>query len=137
MGTLIEYLKAPPPVDTAPADLNMFGLPNYNAPTFRWKLPQTGSEPLQVAVQPPIAAPVRLSSSAPELTSKAAFSERWSGDTTKTASSKVPGAREWLAQQRKQGGPIVLEASSNEQSSSYAEPARPHWLLSAFSPSPK
>lgn len=136
MGTLIEYLKTPPPVDAAPTDLNLFGLPNYKAPTFRWKLPQTGSEPLQVPVQPPIATPVRLSSAAAEPASNG-FSDRWSGDTTRTASStKVPGAREWLAQQRKQADPIVLEASPADQTSSYAEAAKAHWLLTAFSPKP-
>ncbi|TYO63867.1 TolC family outer membrane protein [Bradyrhizobium hipponense] len=136
MGTLIEYLKAPPPVDAAPTDLNLFGLPNYRAPTFHWRLPQTGSEPLQVPVQPPIATPVRLSSAAAEPASNG-FSDRWSGDTTRTASStKVPGVREWLAQQRKQADPIVLEASPADQTSSYAEAAKAHWLLTAFSPKP-
>src|SRR5947207_8744099 len=50
MGTLIEYLKAPPPVDTAPVDLLTFGLPAYGFPTLRVNLPQTGSEPLRVPV---------------------------------------------------------------------------------------
>src|SRR5215475_15490978 len=53
MGTLLEYLKAPPPVDSAPVDLVAFSLPAYKPPTFRWTLPQTGSEPLQVAVPEP------------------------------------------------------------------------------------
>ncbi len=48
MGTLIEYLKAPPPVDVAPVDLLTFGLPAYGLPTLRVNLPQTGSEPLRV-----------------------------------------------------------------------------------------
>ena len=49
MGTLIEYLKAPPPVDAAPVDLLSFGLPAYALPTLRVNLPQTGSEPLRVS----------------------------------------------------------------------------------------
>ena len=54
MGTLIEYLKAPPPVDTAPVDLLTFGLPAYGLPTLRVNLPQTGSEPLRVPVPEPV-----------------------------------------------------------------------------------
>src|SRR4029077_16384170 len=76
MGTLIEYLKAPPPVDTAPVDLLTFGLPAYGLPTIRVNLPQTGSEPLQV--------PVR----------KDGFKDRWPQSV-----SNVPGASEWIAQQ--------------------------------------
>ena len=56
MGTLIEYLKAPPPVDTAPVDLLTFGLPAYGLPTLRVNLPQTGSEPLRVSVPEPVVA---------------------------------------------------------------------------------
>ncbi len=41
-GTLLEYLKAPPPVDSAPMDLGIFATPDYKAPTLRVKLPQTG-----------------------------------------------------------------------------------------------
>ena len=49
MGTLLEYLKAPPPVDAAPLDSMPLGLIGYKFPTPRLTLPQTGSEPLQVA----------------------------------------------------------------------------------------
>ena len=56
MGTLIEYLKAPPPVDVAPVDLLTFGLPAYGFPTLRVNLPQTGSEPLRVMVPEPVVA---------------------------------------------------------------------------------
>jgi adhesin transport system outer membrane protein len=42
MGTLLEYLKAPPPVDAAPVDLAPLGLPAYKFPTPRVTLPQTG-----------------------------------------------------------------------------------------------
>src|SRR6266403_5069372 len=50
MGSLTEYLKAPPPVDAAPVDTLQFGLPKYQLPTIRVNLPQTGSEPLRVPV---------------------------------------------------------------------------------------
>src|SRR5437016_14419435 len=48
MGALVEYLKAPPPVDAAPLDSIPFGLIGYKLPTLRVNLPQTGSEPLRV-----------------------------------------------------------------------------------------
>ena len=35
MGTLLEYLKSPPPVDAAPLDLMPLGLPAYKFPTPR------------------------------------------------------------------------------------------------------
>src|SRR6266446_421228 len=50
MGTLLEYLKAPPPVDAAPLDSIPFGLIGYKLPTLRINLPQAGSEPLRVPV---------------------------------------------------------------------------------------
>src|SRR3954466_10242416 len=48
MGTLLEYLKAPPPVDAAPLDSISLGFIGYKWPTLRVNLPQTGSEPLRV-----------------------------------------------------------------------------------------
>src|SRR6478735_4913463 len=76
MGTLVEYLKAPPPVDVAPVDLLTFGLPAYGLPTIRVNLPQTGSKPLRV----------------PQTTD--GFKDRWPQSV-----SNVPGASEWMAQQ--------------------------------------
>jgi len=101
MGTLIEYLKAPPPVDAAPVDLLSFGLPAYGLPTFRVKLPQTGSEPLHVPVPG-----ARAAAPAPLLGTLATveprpgedFNDRWGRSTV--GSSNVPGASEWLAQQK-------------------------------------
>jgi len=130
-GTLIEYLKAPPPVDAAPTDLNLFGLPDYKVPTIRWTLPQSGSEPLRVAVPAPTAAPVRLSYAATGPTTSA-FGDRFSGEP-EAGSVKVAGVSAWFAQRQDSGGPIVLE-SSTSQRSSYAATEKPHWLLTAFSP---
>src|SRR6195256_761916 len=48
MGTLLEYLKAPPPVDAAPLDTFALGFVPYKLPTVRITLPETGSEPLRV-----------------------------------------------------------------------------------------
>jgi outer membrane protein, adhesin transport system len=137
MGTLIEYLKAPPPVDTAPVDLLTFGLPAYGLPTLRVNLPQTGSEPLRVSVpEPVVAASARpvTANAAIEPQARDGFKERWP-----QSASNVPGASEWMAQQN--GGspdtPTVIYGNNpTVAASSYAatSPLKPHWLLSAFSP---
>ncbi|MCL2715472.1 MAG: TolC family outer membrane protein [Alphaproteobacteria bacterium] len=49
MGGLLEYLKAPPPVDAAPMDLVAFRLPAYKLAPVRWGAPQVGSQPLLTA----------------------------------------------------------------------------------------
>ena len=137
MGTLIEYLKAPPPVDTAPVDLLTFGLPAYSLPTLRVNLPQTGSEPLRVAVREPVVAastrPV-AAYAAIEAEATDGFKHRWP-----QSASNVPGASEWMAQQKRgnEGAPTVIYGSTSAvEASSYAatSPQKPHWLLSAFSP---
>src|SRR5258705_2182102 len=56
MGTLLEYLKAPPPVDAAPLDSIPFAVFPYTLPTLRVFLPQTGSEPLRVSDAVPVGA---------------------------------------------------------------------------------
>jgi adhesin transport system outer membrane protein len=139
MGTLMEYLKSPPPVDAAPVDLLSFGLPAYGFPTLRVNLPQTGSEPLRVPV--PAA---EVSASARPVSALAAlepqqgpgFQDRWPNKSA-VASSKVPGASEWIAQQK--GGnvdtPTVIYGDPEvAKASSFAatDPQKPHWLLSAF-----
>src|SRR3954453_7575646 len=53
MGTLLEYLKSPPPVDAAPLDSIPLGFIGYKWPTLRVNLPQTGSEPLRAGEVPP------------------------------------------------------------------------------------
>src|SRR6266478_6804124 len=61
MGTLLEYLKAPPPVDAAPLDVIPFAVFPYTLPTLRVTLPQTGSEPLRVSDAAPVGSAVRVS----------------------------------------------------------------------------
>lgn len=137
MGTLIEYLKAPPPVDTAPVELLSFGLPAYSLPTLRVNLPQTGSDPLRVAVPAPVvvasARPVTALASAESPTADG-FKDRW----PRSASNKIPGASEWMAQQEgiTTDTPTVIYGNTPAEASSYAatSPLKPHWLLSAFSP---
>ncbi len=134
-GTLLEYLKSPPPVDTAPVDLVAFNLPAYKPPTFRWTLPQTGSEPLRVAVpEPRTAAPLRAMGYATEPQAKdeaSGFMERW----PKSLGSLVAGASEWLAQKPNGSRPLPLDPNSASTSAtSYADTGKPHWLATAFTP---
>ena len=149
MGTLMEYLKAPPPVDAAPVDLLSLGLPAYTLPTVRFHAPQTGSEPLRVATPGgagPAAAyasidpqvPLRGTQATPQRTAAQAtegFTERW--PSSSSVAGNVPGASEWIAQQK--GGnvdtPTVIYGDPDvAKASSFAagNPQKPHWLLSAF-----
>src|SRR5882672_394201 len=66
MGTLLEYLKAPPPVDAAPLDSLPFGLIGYKLPTLRITLPETGSEPLRVAATDASARPAAYAAVEPQ-----------------------------------------------------------------------
>ena len=138
MGTLIEYLKAPPPVDIAPVDLLTFGLPAYGLPTLRVNLPQTGSEPLRVSVPEPVVAasprPTNAYAAVEPQAGGDGFKDRWPQSV-----SNVPGASEWMAQQN--GGtsetPTVIYGNTpTVAANSYAatSPQKPLWLLSAFSP---
>jgi adhesin transport system outer membrane protein len=144
MGSLVEYLKAPPPVDAAPVDTISFGLPPYNFPTVRVHAPQTGSEPLRVST-PGGAGPAAAYASiepqggqaAPQRTvaqAKEGFSDRW---PSATAAGNIPGASEWIAQQK--GGnvdtPTVIYGDPDvAKAASFAptDQQKPHWLLSAF-----
>lgn len=131
MGTLIEYLKAPPPVDAAPTDMLSIGLPRYSFPTLRVNLPQTGPEPLHVAVPAPVAAARPAKAYAAAQPKDAGFADRFTGATTTAA---VPGSAEWMQQQKSAAdGPNVIYAdpSVTANASSYAS-TKPHWLLSAF-----
>ncbi|MBR0823175.1 TolC family outer membrane protein [Bradyrhizobium liaoningense] len=127
MGTLLEYLKAPPPVDAAPVDLGLLGTPTYKLPTPRVNLPQTGSEPLKVPVPAPEAAPQRLGY-ASEAPGTDAFKDRW------PKSSYLPsltGSNAWLTQHQSPNAPVALEASPV---TAYSADKKPHWLATAFDP---
>jgi adhesin transport system outer membrane protein len=129
MGTLLEYLKAPPPVDAAPLDLAPLGLPAYKLPTPRLTLPQTGSEPLQVS-------DAAIGASAAPLAYAAApqdgFRDRWPRGS---AAAKMLGAPEWFAQKSWHPPSLVAHVDPTiGQSTAYADQDKPHWLLSAFPP---
>ena len=140
MGTLLEYLKAPPPVDAAPLDSIPFGLIGYKLPTLRITLPQTGSEPLLVPVPAPEVSgrPVAaLASAEQQGQGQEGFKERWPHQGASVASNLF-GASEWFAQNNKgqiPNEPTVLygdTAAQQPMSYASAEPGKPLWLLSAF-----
>jgi adhesin transport system outer membrane protein len=139
MGTLLEYLKAPPPVDAAPLDSIPFGLIGYKLPTLRITLPQAGSEPLRVPVPAaevsgrPVAA---YASAEPQgQQGQEGFKDRW---PQSSFVSSLFGAPEWFAQNNKgqiPNEPTVLygdTAAQQPMSYASAEPGKPLWLLSAF-----
>jgi outer membrane protein, adhesin transport system len=133
MGTLLEYLKAPPPVDAAPLDSIPFAVFPYTLPTLRVFLPQTGSEPLRVSDVAPVgSAAVRVSAlaSAEPKVQEEGFQDRWPRGTF---AESMPGVSEWFAEKKASSAdqPIVLHADG-ESMSYAAEPGKPYWLLTAF-----
>jgi adhesin transport system outer membrane protein len=135
MGTLLEYLKAPPPVDAAPLDIIAGGLVPYKLPAIRVTLPETGSEPLRVAT-PAIDASARpLSYAATESSERDVFRDRWPRRST---AARMIGAMEWFAQQRAPSGDQATGYSQagGQPAMTYAatDSDKPHWLLTAFPP---
>jgi adhesin transport system outer membrane protein len=137
MGTLLEYLKSPPPVDAAPIDLAPLGLPAYRFPTPRLTLPQTGSEPLRVSDAAIGASAAPMAYAAVEPQDK--FSERWPRGA---AAARMLGASEWFAQKNghepNQAAAAHVDPTA-QQSMSFAATGdgKPYWLLSAFPSDPK
>lgn len=133
MGTLLEYLKSPPPVDSAPVDLIAFSLPTYKAPNFRWTLPQTGSEPLEVAVPTPGATSARaaMASADAQPAEVPGFKDRWPKSSFATT---MTGVREWLAQRKGDSDPTSLDQATTGKATAYAPTGKPHWLATAFKP---
>jgi adhesin transport system outer membrane protein len=133
MGTLLEYLKAPPPVDAAPLDTLQGGIVPYKLPTLRVTLPETGSEPLRVNDIPVNANARAAASAAAEPQQQEAFKDRW---PKWNLAASMLGAAEWIAERRSSSDKPAMdyEDAANQRLMSYAatEPAKPHWLLSAF-----
>ncbi len=132
MGTLLEYLKAPPPVDAAPLDVMPLGLPAYKFPTPRMTLPQTGSDPLRVsdAATGTAGAPMAYAAAAaPQV-----FTDRWPRGA---AAARMLGALEWFAEKNGRS-PSLTPAHVDPtlgRSVAYAsttDEGKPYWLLSAF-----
>jgi outer membrane protein, adhesin transport system len=131
MGTLLEYLKAPPPVDAAPLDTLPLGLVPYKLPTLRVTLPETGSEPLRVTDAAIDASrPAAYASADPQ--DQERFKDRW---PRYSFAATMIGVREWLVQNRNPANePVVLYGDGGARTMSFAaaEQGKPHWLLTAF-----
>jgi adhesin transport system outer membrane protein len=112
MGKLLDYLKAPHPVDAEPMTSMVFGLIPWKLPPVYVHLPTPGPEPLNVvAPQPPTGF-----FTWPWMSTKGAtFSDRW---TPSDGTATVAGAS-WLPQQQNQ-----TEASPAEPSVSSQRPER-------------
>ena len=123
MGTLLEYLKAPPPVDAAPLDVAAppISLPAYKLPTFRLNLPQTGSEPLRVAVpEAQVAVPaLAYAPSEPREDFKTRW-PRWS------YAARMIGAMEYFAQKRDPSHSVIAYGTVENGN-------QPYWLQTAAS----
>lgn len=125
MGSLVEYLKAPPPVDAAPLDTIPFAVFPYSLPTIRVNLPDTGSEPLRVASA---GVPTVIEA---KLTSPERFNDRW---PKWAAVPGLTGALQWLGQNNSAnhgGDGAIAEDRSKSRNALVAE-QRPHWLMTAF-----
>jgi adhesin transport system outer membrane protein len=131
MGTLLEYLKAPPPVDAAPLDAIPFGIVPYKLPTLRVTLPQTGSEPLRVAdaAAGPAGRPAVYAAAVPQ--EQDGFKDRWPSGSFATA---MFGASGWFTRNKAPSvdEPTVLHEETGGQAMSYAAESKPLWLLTAF-----
>lgn len=137
MGTLLEYLKAPPPVDAAPLDTIPLGLFPYKLPTIRITLPQTGSEPLRVsdaAINPSAAPAAAYAAVEPQ----DGFKERW---PRRAFAARMLGASEWFAEKNGRSPETVVAHvdPTGQGAMSYAstEQRKPFWLLTAFPSDPK
>lgn len=116
-GTLLEYLKAPPPVDSAPLDNGPLGLTPYKLPTVRVFLPQSGSEPLRVAVPEP--EPVVRAAGYAATDPADDFKTRWPRWSN---AAQVIGAMEWFAEKRDRANSVVSFASEDRAAN------QPYWL---------
>ncbi len=134
MGTLLEYLKAPPPVDAAPLD-TMGGLVPYKFPTVRVTLPQTGSEPVRVS-SAAIGSQANANAYAavePQAEPQDGFRDRW---PRWAFAARMLGASEWFAQKRGHNpeSAVAHVDPTEQRSMSFAaiEQRKPFWLLTAF-----
>lgn len=128
MGTLLEYLKAPPPVDAAPLDTIPYNFVPYKLPTFRVTLPDTGSEPLQVVDAGP--EPVVARSYAAVEPQGEAFKQRW---PRWSVAAGLLGAPEWFAAKKPAQQVVFVPVEGRAQAyASTQSGKKPHWLLTAF-----
>jgi adhesin transport system outer membrane protein len=134
MGTLLEYLKAPPPVDAAPIDPPL-GLIGYRLPSPRVFIPQqTGSEPLQVADAASGAHGAGVSSYA-AVEPQDGFTDRW---PKWKFGARLIGVSQWFAERAGRSPGLDLAhvdptaVPTPLMAFAAADQDKPYWLLSAF-----
>jgi adhesin transport system outer membrane protein len=76
MGKLLQYLKAPHPVDAEPLRTQSFGLIPYKLPPILTKLPNRGPEPVKVG-NPIAPAPLQYAPATAPKKSSGSFMDRW------------------------------------------------------------
>ncbi len=114
MGKLLDYLKAPHPVDAEPMTAMVFGLIPWKLPPVYVSLPSPGPEPLNVVAPLPSTNIFTWPSTSPKVIT---FSDRWTSSNGTTA---VAGAS-WLAQQQNQIAASPADPSiASQNTSSYA-----------------
>lgn len=129
MGSLVEYLKAPPPVDAAPLDVLSYGIVPYKFPTFRVTLPQVGSEPLVVADAAP--GPIVRAAGYAAVEPQDGFRDRW--PRSSLAAATMVGVAEWFAQKRPAANEqVALNEAAQATAYASADRGKPYWLLTAF-----
>lgn len=77
MGTLLEYIKAPPPADAAPLPIGHFSPFPTKLPPVLIHLPETGPQPLKVGHAAPVPALNYAPTGRPSRGASEDFSERW------------------------------------------------------------
>ena len=102
MGTLLDYLKAPPPVEAAPLDHLAFGPFPIKLTPFVFKLPPTGSNPINAAGAP-TAVPYT-----PEAGAIVNSGERWQ---TWSTTPTIQGNPTWLQPNRPAPRPLDTRSS--------------------------
>ncbi|MBR1120581.1 TolC family outer membrane protein [Bradyrhizobium lablabi] len=131
MGTLLEYLKAPPPVDSAPLD-TMGGLVPYKLPTLRINLPQSGSEPLRTEI-PATGGPAAGVAAYAAAEPQDGFRDRW---PRWAFAARMLGAMEWFAEKGGQRPDTTLAhvdpTATQTMSFASADKDKPYWLQTVF-----
>lgn len=94
MGGLIEYVKAPPPADASPLEVEPFGLFPTKLPPIILRTPISGSEPLPVMRVEPVPALNYASATGPvQAPGSDSFSGRWQGSNP--AQELIDAASKW------------------------------------------
>lgn len=119
MGTLLQYLKSPPPVDAAPLDKLPMAVFPYSFPTPRVNLPDVGPEPLQMPSMPVAPTPYATLPTSRQAANDG-FKSRWAVATEPASTSARPS---WTAQARR-----TAASPDSSEALAFAPSDQPLWL---------